>query len=280
MEGIQLPKINDEKIFEQFCLQLYKRIIKDDNAQKNGRKGQKQFGIDIFGRKNNSLNWIGIQCKVRRKALNEKEIRNEVKKAHKFNPKISKYIIVTTLDRDEKVQGIVRTLTEENIRKKSFPIVIDFWQDLEDEIFKEENRDILYQFYKHFFLNSNEIGNSIGKLLDLNIGISGKQDTCYELLIGKIIHKKKYGKKETGIGYYTDLFFVMNLNDRKFSTFTMPCHFSDFEETFVTKRDAYILCLWLNSLNDMDNLIDCSEIHYEFSISLEEYKDFLKNFKN
>lgn len=276
MNGIKLLKINDENKFEDLCLHLYRRILKDDQAQKNGRKGQKQCGVDIFGRKNgNSSHWIGIQCKSRTKNLNESEIINEIKKAKKFNPKLSEYIIVTTLDRDQNLQEITRKLTEKNLKSKSFSIALHFWQDIEDELKEQKNRDILYKFYKDYFITSKEIGNSIGKLLSISIGVDNKHDTYYEILIGKIIHKGEYGSKITGIGYHTDLFFVMNLNDRKFSRFKRPCHYSDFDGTFVTKRDAYIICLWLNSLDSLDKLIDCDQIHYDYTITLEEYKDFL-----
>jgi hypothetical protein len=38
--------------FESLCLDLWKDIWQDSGAQNNGRRGQKQDGVDIFGREN------------------------------------------------------------------------------------------------------------------------------------------------------------------------------------------------------------------------------------
>ena len=216
MDGIQLLKITDANRFEKLSLQIYKRILKDDQAQLNGRKGQCQHGVDIFARRNgNTSAWVGIQCKVRNKELSKQTIEEEVEKAKGFNPILSEYIIVTTLDRDQQLQETVRVLSEENVKSDSFPITLHFWQDIEDELKKQTNRDILHDFYRDYLVSSKEIGNSIGKLLNIEIGVDNNFDTHYEILIGKIFYREEYGSQTFGIGYHTDLFFVLNLNDQK-----------------------------------------------------------------
>jgi hypothetical protein len=40
---------NDATAFESLCLDLWKDIWQNSGAQKNGRRGQKQDGVDIFG---------------------------------------------------------------------------------------------------------------------------------------------------------------------------------------------------------------------------------------
>ena len=276
MDGINLPKIQNADIFEDLCLYLYRRILNDDQAQKNGRRGQRQNGVDIFGIKDRTdgqpLQWTGIQCKVRDNSLSQLEIE----KANKFNPKLSEYIIVTTLDRDQNLQEIIRKLNAKNHASKSFPIVLHFWQDIEDEIKKQNNRDIHYRFFKDYFITSKEIGNTVGKLLNLYIGVYDKYDTQYNILVGKIIHKKEHGRQDTGIGYYTDLFFILNLNNGKFSKFKSPCHYSDFNGTFITARDGYIISSWLNSFKNLDKLIDCNNIYYSYSITPKALEIFLK----
>jgi hypothetical protein len=39
----------DEDEFEDLCLDLWREIWNDSEAKRYGRKGQKQFGIDIVG---------------------------------------------------------------------------------------------------------------------------------------------------------------------------------------------------------------------------------------
>jgi hypothetical protein len=40
---------NDPTAFESLCLDLGKDIWQDPGAQKNGRRGRRQDGVDIFG---------------------------------------------------------------------------------------------------------------------------------------------------------------------------------------------------------------------------------------
>ncbi|PKG24270.1 hypothetical protein CWS01_07725 [Niallia nealsonii] len=56
---ISIPAITSWGKFESLCLDIYKREWNDDNAQMNGRSGQSQCGVDVFGSTNN----IGVQCK-------------------------------------------------------------------------------------------------------------------------------------------------------------------------------------------------------------------------
>jgi hypothetical protein len=35
--------------FEDLCLALFKAVWRDPNAQKHGRRGQAQAGVDVFG---------------------------------------------------------------------------------------------------------------------------------------------------------------------------------------------------------------------------------------
>ncbi len=41
---------NDPVAFESLCLHLWKEIWGDPEAKKNGRSGQPQAGVDVFGR--------------------------------------------------------------------------------------------------------------------------------------------------------------------------------------------------------------------------------------
>ncbi len=49
--------------FEDLCLKLWRPRLID--AKKNGRAGQPQAGVDIFGRDPKTDGWVGIQCKQR-----------------------------------------------------------------------------------------------------------------------------------------------------------------------------------------------------------------------
>lgn len=99
--GIELPIISNEDLFEDFCLDITKNNISYENSQRNGTRGQRQDGVDIFAREVANYSWIGIQCKVKsREKISSSEIDKEIAKAIHFNPKLSKYYFYTTAKRD------------------------------------------------------------------------------------------------------------------------------------------------------------------------------------
>ena len=112
LRNFKIFPIKDEGEFENLCLTLWKRILGDPNVQLNGRRGQRQHGVDLFGRRTKTLNWVGVQCKVRSDGiLTESEVSSDVEKAKHFNPRLSEFIFATTAPRDEKLQAFARTLT-------------------------------------------------------------------------------------------------------------------------------------------------------------------------
>lgn len=269
-----LPIKNEEK-FENFCLDLYKRMINDPYMRKNGRKGQCQNGVDLFGIRQGACDWVGIQCKVKstKNTLTKQEIDNEIKKAESFNPKLSEYIIVTTGPRDASLQEYVRFKSGENIKKGNFTISIDFWDDIELELSEEKNIDLLYKYYGDFIVDSLKLGNSIGKLISLKIGVGENADTEYKLMIGKIPTFKK--NNCFGLNYFQNSYFIVDLNNNKFDTFPILCHISDFENVFESRYAQLIVSKWINGIN-VDRLIYDDCIDYSGFISKNEYKEFLE----
>ncbi len=47
--------------FELLCRDLWAELWQDPSAQLNGRPGQKQDGVDIFGQPNGGGEWAGVQ---------------------------------------------------------------------------------------------------------------------------------------------------------------------------------------------------------------------------
>jgi len=54
ISNFQLPLPSNWEDFEDLCFKIWKRIWNDDYAQKNGRKGQEQRGVDFYGNPNKS----------------------------------------------------------------------------------------------------------------------------------------------------------------------------------------------------------------------------------
>ena len=110
----QITKPTDEQAFERACVILFRGLLNDPNVQTNGRRGQRQNGVDIFGFRNqNSAHAVGVQCKLKGPdaELTEREIEDEVKKALTFVPPLREYFIVTTGPDDTDLQRAARELT-------------------------------------------------------------------------------------------------------------------------------------------------------------------------
>ncbi len=146
-----LPKPKSWDEFEDITWESYKRKWHDNHAQKYGRSGQAQNGIDIYGRQNSSGNYIGVQCKrYEDNKLNQKIIKEEIVKAECFSPPLSEYIIATTASRNTKLQDFVRSLNEERGLENKFPVYIVFWEDICNDLVAPNNRDLLEKHYSEW----------------------------------------------------------------------------------------------------------------------------------
>lgn len=280
LRKLKIFPLKDEDGFENLCLSLWKRILGDPNAQLNGRRGQRQHGVDLFGRRAETLDWIGVQCKVRSDGIvTESEIISDVAKAKHFNPRLSELIFATTAPRDEKLQIFARMLTEQNSKTGSFAVYIFAWDDIQLELSEESNLDICRRFYDDFFINYEKLGIAISRILCVSIGVGHSADTGYELLLGKT-PSPDIPNSFYGLDYWKGNHFIVNWNDRTIDTFPSPTFPSDLEQVFRSKRDAYIIAKWLNETKSIDDLIYGENEEHVKLISKEEYHNFLASLKD
>jgi tetratricopeptide (TPR) repeat protein len=123
--------------FESLVQEVYREEWKDSNIQKNGRVGQPQKGVDVWGNENQikpTDDISGIQCKEKdnypQKKLTYKEVTDEVKKAKGFKPKLAKYYIATTARRDSTLDEKVRLFNEKQKKSGKLQVKIKYWEDI------------------------------------------------------------------------------------------------------------------------------------------------------
>mgnify|MGYP005864141417 CR=1 FL=1 len=178
--------------FESLCKKLWGEVWGIPNKiKKNGRLGQEQAGVDVYGIPKNAINYWGIQAKGKddytNAKLTKKEIITEIEKAKNFKPELDVYIIATTQNKDAKIEQFVRLQDIENREKGSFEILLFCWEDITDLI--EENQDT-YQWYQH------GIGQK-GKF-DFKISFNELEDNLtLKPIFEKKITKYKYTQKST-----------------------------------------------------------------------------------
>ena len=276
LRNLQLAPLDDEDRFEDLCLALWKRLLNQPATQPNGRRGQRQHGVDLFGRRDQSAAWVAIQCKVRSGGvLSEKDVLADVESAKQFNPRLSEMVFATTARRDADLQELARTLTEKNLSEGYFSVTISSWDDIRNEISQEHNLDLCRRFFEGAMINYENIGIAVSRIVRLSVGVAGKIDTTYELLLGRTPSADAEASESFGLNYWKGQHFIANWNEKGIDTFPFPAHVSDFEGVFHSKRDAHIIARWLNdNENKFADLLYGADDEFSSILSLDEFQEF------
>ena len=145
MEGkLQLRKPENWQDFERLCKVLWGEIWEcPDTIKRNGRQGQAQKGVDVYGIKKGECVYRGIQCKGKddytNSRLTESEIDNEIAKALLFTPKLNSFYFATTANKDAHIEEYIRNKNLESISNGGFEIDIFAWDDIVDLIEAHRN---------------------------------------------------------------------------------------------------------------------------------------------
>ena len=131
-----LPPPNNPNDFELLCLDLWQDIYRDGGAQKHGRRGQQQYGVDLFFKSPEGL--VGVQCKQKdgllRNLLTVNELEKEVVDARNFRPALALFILATSGATDGLVQRRALELTEEHRRNGLFSVEVWPWEKIWHEL--------------------------------------------------------------------------------------------------------------------------------------------------
>lgn len=160
----QIPKPTDEQAFERGTLTLFRCVLGDPNASLNGRRGQGQQGVDVFGKRAGAVALqVGVQCKLKSdgKPLTERTVREEVTKALQFEPLLDEYFVVTTAPDDVGSQKLARILEKEILDSHQRKIAIQIWgwETMAREI--QRHPDALETFWPDFTPYSKNIEQKI-----------------------------------------------------------------------------------------------------------------------
>jgi hypothetical protein len=119
---------------------LYACINGDPDTDLNGRSGQPQHGVDVYGvEQHKSRRLVGVQCRGRetypeQRPLTAKELQEEVRKALRFEPKLEKFVLVTTGKNDVRVKNEAAAITERHKRRGLFEVQVHGWDWIEGKL--------------------------------------------------------------------------------------------------------------------------------------------------
>lgn len=148
---IPVPQSPDE--FEKICLDYIKSNYPNAHAERYGRQGQEQYGVDIVDDKFSLL----VQCKryfvsasttasKKAKELID-QIKNDYEKAVQFFSGFQSFIIMTSFDRDARIQDA--------IPKIGTDISVIFWDTIEEYLCS--HTDIMKKHYPQLFSDTDSI---------------------------------------------------------------------------------------------------------------------------
>lgn len=135
-----------EVAFEKLCLALLKSHWFRPGLERFAKKGEEQFGVDIFDTFGESPMY-GAQSKFKEqwKSLDPVEIRDEVKKAETFPSKLDRYAIVTTGKISGAAQLAVQAINQEHRAAGLFTVEPFTWEKITELI--RQYPAIEQQFY-------------------------------------------------------------------------------------------------------------------------------------
>lgn len=161
--------------FETLCKKLWGEIWNCPEIKKNGRPGQTQHGVDIYGIPKGETDYYGIQCKGKDeytdKQFSEDEINKEIENAKHFKPALKKLYFATTAVKDAKVEAYIRQKNVEHLHNQLFEVHIFSWEDIVDLI--DENQETHNWYLKsHNFKSRKEAKVTFeGGALQLNSSV-------------------------------------------------------------------------------------------------------------
>ncbi|GAB7541415.1 hypothetical protein [Cupriavidus sp. 8B] len=142
-------------IFEDLCHSLFCAVWGDIYTQKNGRSGQPQHGVDIYGSPNTSPRTLhGVQCKGKDQTYahkaTERELRAELRKAESFSPRLDHWTLATSAPNDAELQRVAREISAERQDQGKFPVTILGWESIQSLL--ADHPGVIEKFYpEHTF---------------------------------------------------------------------------------------------------------------------------------
>jgi len=132
----QVPPPKSWEKFEDLTRALFAAVWMTPFAQKNGRSGQQQHGVDVYGTPQTTPDKnFGVQCKGKNEGYGAKvtivEFDAELAKAEKFKPTLGHWTFATTAPNDARLQEHARLVSEQRVKEGKFPVVAIGWDTMQ-----------------------------------------------------------------------------------------------------------------------------------------------------
>jgi hypothetical protein len=129
IQSMDIPLPQNWQEFENIVRDALANHWQSPSLQKNGRPGQNQSGVDIYG-PDYLGRLVGIQCKKYKSQLKIKTVTDEIENAENFTGQLSTLYIATTAEHDSLLQAQVRIISEKRARQGKFAVGVIFWDEV------------------------------------------------------------------------------------------------------------------------------------------------------
>ncbi|MCK9917367.1 restriction endonuclease [Microbacteriaceae bacterium K1510] len=177
---MELPRPKNWQDFEIMVRDAMVQRWKSPDLQRNGRTGQEQNGIDIYGPDDIGRR-VGIQCKRYQGSLTLKIVQNEIAAAETFAGPLTTLYIATTAENDAKLQQHVRQLSDKRVAENKFSVSLIFWDDVISAL--ALNPAVFQLHYPQVSLSTAPVAESERMLAALELGYFGGYLWEYVLLV-------------------------------------------------------------------------------------------------
>ena len=181
IHSLEIPKPKNWQDFEAIALDALRLHWNSPDLSANGRPGQIQKGVDIFGPDDIGRR-IGVQCKRYKKPLQIELVKTEVENSDAFEPALNTIYIATTRDRDAKLQMKVRMYSDKRISEGKSAVGLLFWDDIVGSL--ASNPSTFKSHFPNFTLPEAHAFSRDRLLAALNLGYFG----CYLWDYAELIH--------------------------------------------------------------------------------------------
>jgi hypothetical protein len=166
----QIPRPRHWQEFEELCLALFRQVWRDPLAQKHGRTGQPQHGVDVWGAVDgNRSRFQGVQCKGKDESLGarltEAELIVEIGKADKFEPALEHWVLASTAPADAEIERVAREISVGRESQDKFTVQVMGWGDIESLLFCHVA--VLEQFYPELGLDAATLARAVRQVANV-----------------------------------------------------------------------------------------------------------------
>lgn len=249
--------------FQQMVCELFREIWQDPHAQEFGRKGQKQDGIDIIGRRKGHKKYEAVQT-TKELPLTKHKIKKDYDASQNLDVELDCFIVATTSKRDAKIQEYTATLSQDG----PYRCVVWFWEDIVEKL--AEHKKIHKKYYPNVvFIKA--IGISSGKLIEVN-----DDTTRWVLHVTKLSSKHRH---------YGGLLLISDLLSYNCQTYRLGDNWErlvlddyvkpEFQRCVGwNKYGAFLLSNWLNSFKSVDEIFSVEKERFDFELTQEKKNEF------